>query len=218
MLPVDPLDELHSRYARIAQRPPLLLSADDRRSLRFFHTETALTADPGRRLEHRTIETRWLLTVFELTDFVKREGRWPRENNRDPRPPISDEEKRLAGWVRTHRRSVRNGESCTYQQQRPACIPGYTLDPHGDRWATQFAAYRQFVEHEHRAPREHITVLQERGDGQPERTDDEGERASANWAAKQRHKHRRGTLPPERTSALEDYRRSGGIWHWGPRQ
>lgn len=187
-MPVSPLDELLAEYAKRADSPPRWPRVDDRASLIYYREELAAIAALSDRAGSRSRVAVWIRTVRSLEEFVSREGRLPRENNRLPREQISTEEKQLAEWVRYQRRPATRADHCRYQSRRLESIPGFSWGPRDDQWNTQFTAFAQFVAGYHHAPRY--------------RSEDLAERASAAWAAKQRHLLRLGKLPKDRAEKL----------------
>jgi hypothetical protein len=173
------------------------MSIDQRRSVTFYLAEATLVAgiEVPPLTPARTIQ--WLRSLADLEVFLAREGRWPRENNRLERNAISQEERRLAVWVRTQRATANDGQLCEYQLRRLKCVPGFQQRPLDQRWDQNVLALQKFVADHRRAP--------------AIRSDDPVERRLAAFAAKQRIAYRRGTLVPTRKSSLERLE----FWTWG---
>ncbi|MHC5796487.1 helicase associated domain-containing protein [Lacisediminihabitans sp. FW035] len=194
---LTPLDQLREDFAALTRRPPNSMSIDQRRSVTFYLTEAALVA--GVKVPPltpaRTVQ--WLRALADLEVFLAREGRWPRENNRLERNAISEEERRLAVWVRTQRATANDEALCEYQLRRLECVPGFQQRPLDERWDKNVLVLQMFVTDYRRAP--------------AIRSDDPGERRLAAFAAKQRLAYRRRTLVPTRISSLERLE----FWTWG---
>jgi hypothetical protein len=194
-----PLEQLHAEYQELGRLDPAMLTADQRLSLRYFQAEIA--APEGARVIAVGTDrvSRWIRNLIDLEHFIRRERRWPRENNRLPATGFAPNEQLLASWVRTERRPATAPRRCTYQRRRLDCVAGYSLHPLDARWDTRLGAYRAFTITEHRAPRL--------------RSADPHERRAARWAAKQRLRYRQGNLPQRRISALDQL----PFWAWGQR-
>lgn len=194
----SPLDHLHAHHAKLAERPPVVLTEDQRRSLVYYRSELAFTA-PKPALPLSPVRVaRWFLRLGELEAFVQSEGRWPRQYNRTSIAPSTNETV-LATWVRTQRLAADRGRRCDYQTRRLACIPGFHRHPLDDAWIRNVIEYRQFTEAHSRAPRL--------------RSDDPAEKRAAAFAAKQRLAYRRGQLSRDRIATLEQLE----FWSWGSR-
>ena len=194
---LNALDRLRADYAALAQRPPAALTPDHRRSLLFYRGELALLAHGALPPQTPARVVRWLQSLAELEAFIAREKRWPRENRRLDRAAITNEERRLATWVRTQRTAADGGLRCEYQLRRLTCIPGFLLHPLDDHWYEHVIDFQHFTDTHRRAP-----LL---------RSDDPTERRLAGFAAKQRFAYRRGRLSPRRIGMLERLE----FWTWG---
>lgn len=194
---LNTLEQLHADYAAFAQRPLAALTADRRRSLLFYRSELALLAHSAPPPQTLARVVQWLLTLAELEAFIAREKRWPRENRRLDRAAITNEERRLAIWVRTQRTAADGGLRCDYQLRRLTSIPGFHLHPLDDQWSQHVIDHQHFTDTHQRAP-----LL---------RSDDLAERSLAAFGAKQRFVYRRGRLSPRRIEILE----SLDFWIWG---
>jgi len=142
----------------------------------------------------------WFAGLISLENFVALERRWPRENNRAEAAEFSDEEKRLATWVRTQRSAIDQGRRCDYQIKRLSFIAGFRHRPLQDRWNHRLLEFHHFTDTHHRAP-----LL---------RSTDFMERSLAAWAAKQRFAYRNRTLSCRRIETLQRL----SYWSWGPRR
>ena len=147
-----PLEELHTEYAQLQLQPPAALTAETRRSLTYYLTELA-TGDPASRGVVLDEAGAWVRDVFALEEFVGREGRMPRENRRLPPGEISTEEKTLAGFVWSQRRSFAAGRLCSYQMRRLLCIPAFSFHPLEDLWDAHLEAYLRFTNTRRDAPK-----------------------------------------------------------------
>lgn len=198
--PFNPLDQLRADFATLAHRQPTTLTQDQRRSVDFYWADLALLAHTEVP-PHTPIRVgQWLRTLTELEDFIARELRWPRENNRLNRNAISQEERRLSAWVRTQRAATAEGLRCDYQLRRLGCVEGYQQHPLDYRWHQNLVDLNSFTSARRRAPQL--------------RSDDPAERRLAGFAAKQRLAYRRGRLSPPQIAALERI----NFWTWGSRQ
>lgn len=194
---LNALDQLHADYSALALRPPAALTPDHRRSLLVYRGELALLARTPLPLQTPTRVIQWLQTLAELETFIAREERWPRENRRLDRAAITNEERRLAIWVRTQRTAADGGLRCDYQLRRLACVPGFHRHPLDDRWYQHVIDHQHFTDTHRRAPLV--------------RSDDATERSLAGFAAKQRLAFRRGRLSSRRIAVLERLE----FWTWG---
>lgn len=181
------LARLFQEYSTLAGQDRRRQTADQARSLQYFHDEMASSGD-GSAPRARTI--RWVYTVKSVDAFVTSAGHLPRENNRLPKLEIDPREQALADWIRYQRRPASRALHCEYQRRRLECLLGFSWDPLGDQWDAQFAQFTRFVGEFHRAPRY--------------RAEDATERTIAAWAAKQRHFLRSGTLPEDRVRKLRN--------------
>lgn len=186
----EDLQALHREYEQLEQRGSRL-NPDQRTSLRYYRAETS---GPDIKTPRRV--ARWTRELANLERFIASQ-RWPRENNRLHTAAVDPEERRLAEWVRTQRKAIRDGRRCTYQVRRLECLPGFTTNPLDDRWRRRLDSYAASLRSHHGPP--------------SSSSSDPDERALAAWAAKQRYLHRRGRLSPERARALE----SLSAWVWG---
>lgn len=195
-----PLDRLHAEYAELDRQEPSRLTPDQRRSLVYYRHELELKRRTPSDSPAPVRVAKWFAGLIALENFVALERRWPRENNRADAEEFSDEERRLAIWVRTQRSAIDQGRRCEYQIRRLACVEGFRLRPLQDRWNHQLLEFHRFTDLHHRAP-----LL---------RSIDFIERSLAAWAAKQRFAYRNGTLPRRRIETLGhlDY------WSWGPKR
>lgn len=187
------LHQLHNRYAALAAEDSRVFTDDKRRSVAYYLLDVNDRQDPAARDRPAV----WVRTVRLLHAFTVREGRLPRENNRLGRQEITDEERRLAEWVRYQRRPATRASHCDYQRRRLEAVPGFRWDPIGQAWMTNLEAYRVFTAARRRAP--------------SSRSLDAGERRLAVWAAKQRFHRKRGRLAAGRVAALNRL----PMWTWG---
>jgi len=200
MLMTEPnaLSTLHAEYAQLRRLGSDELTDDQARSLSYFVRELQLRdARPSDAAPVPDDITTWIQNVFALEDFVARVRRMPRENRRLQAGSISAEEKALTRFIRAQRRRFTEARLCTYQERRLAAIEGFSFHPNDDRWFEHFREYRKFTVENRRVPRY--------------RSDVDGERALAAWAAKQRLAYRQGRLPRERVTALNRV----AFWTWG---
>ena len=193
---LSPLDRLHADYAKLVERRTAVLTEDQRRSLILHAWELAArTQKPSPpRTPIRVVQ--WFLRLEELEDFVRAEGRWPRQNHRAANGTTT-QERTLATWVRTQRLAADQGRRCDYQMRRLAYFPGFHRHPLDDAWIRNVIAYRHFIETQKRAPRL--------------RSEDPPEKKLAAFAAKQRFAYRQGRLRPDRIATLERLE----VWTWG---
>lgn len=195
-----PLDRLRAECAKLDLRERSNLSADQRRSLIYFHFELDLNSCVANPSPASVRVVQWFAVLNSLENFIAREGRWPRENNRAEKDEISEEERRLASWVRTQRSAIDQGRRCGYQINRLACLEGFHHRPLQDRWNHHLHDFRRFTDTHHRAPSVRSTdVLEQR---------------LAAWAAKQRFAYRNGALSFIRIETLERL----NCWTWGPQR
>jgi hypothetical protein len=195
-----PVDRLRTEYTELDLRQRSNLSADQRRSLIYFHYELDLNSRVPNPSPAPVRVVQWFAALNFLENFIAREGRWPRENNRAERDEISEEERRLAIWVRSQRSAIDHGRRCEYQIKRLACIQGFHHHPLQDRWNHHLHDFRRFTDTHHRAP--------------SVRSTDVLEQKLAEWAAKQRFAYRDGTLSHSRIETLERL----SYWTWGPKR
>jgi superfamily II DNA or RNA helicase len=161
-----------SQYARAA--------LDDDRVLR-------LEAIPGWTWDPRADQ--WEDGYARLEAFVAREG--------SARVPAKRVEAgyRLGAWV-TKQRANRSRLAAD-RIKRLETLPGWSWDPHGDRWNDAFAKLRSFISREGNAdvPKEHV----------------EGDFLLGRWVAFQRHRYGQSKLAADRVRLLE----SIPEWTWG---
>lgn len=195
-----PLDRLHAEYAELDRQDPSRLTPDQRRSLIYYHYELELKLRTPSDSPAPVHVANWFAGLISLENFVALERRWPRENNRAEAAEFSDEEKRLATWVRTQRSAIDQGRRCDYQIKRLSFIAGFRHRPLQDRWNHRLLEFHHFTDTHHRAP-----LL---------RSTDFMERSLAAWAAKQRFAYRNRTLSCRRIETLQRL----SYWSWGPRR
>jgi hypothetical protein len=197
MRPSRQLVDLLERHAELATRDRKLLSEDQRLSLRFYQAELAALDGTGVSSPSDRVSV-WIRNVTAVEEFVAANGDLPRVNRRRPSVEIDPEIRRLEQWLNHETRPSTISVRCGYQLDRLAVTPGFSAHRLDDRWREQYEAYERFLA-SHPGP----PVL---------RSDDSGERALANWAAKQRQHRRNGSLPEDRVAALDGLR----IWAWSP--
>lgn len=193
-----PLDRLRAEYAELDRQKRSRLTPDQRRSLIYYSHELELESGVPSDCPAPLRVAKWFAGLIALENFVALERRWPRENNRADAAEFSDEERRLATWVRTQRSAIDQGRRCEYQIRRLVCVEGFRLRPLQDRWNQQLLEFHRFTDTHHRAP-----LL---------RSTDFMERRLAAWAAKQRFAYRNGALARRRIETLERL----SYWSWGP--
>ena len=192
-----PLDRLLADYAGLDRYKKSRLTPDQRQSLVYYHLELDLKNWTQREPSSSVRATQWFADLIALETFLVLERRWPRQNNRADREEFTEEEWRLAIWVRTQRIAIDQGRRCDYQIRRLDCVEGFQQHPLEDRWNRRLHEYRRFTLVHKRAP-----LL---------RSDDLGERSLAAWAAKQRLAYRSGTLARHRVDAATHLKH----WTWG---
>jgi len=193
------VQELRDEFAHLQQHVPVRLTSDQRTSMRYFILDLAMDTNPLAHADARDRPAIWTRTLHRLEDFVDRNGRLPRENNRLGHDDIPKEERELATWIRTQRRAALDGSPCSYRLRRLACLPGYSEHPLVDGWSLQLTEYRNFISLHKDVPKV--------------RSADPAERRAARWAAKQRHAYWRHRLPQGRVDVLANL----DFWTWGRR-
>lgn len=188
------MHDLRSLIAHYTDGLPNKPNPDDIRSARYAAVEAVLRAGvvPTERSIHII---NWVHRARELDSFVTVQGRHPRENNRAGAGVIPRSESALHEWVRDQRRPNTHKRT-TFQRLRLELIPGFSWAPHEDAWQVQLKRYHAFVDLNGCAPRA--------------RSADAAERALADWAARQRHRHRNNRL----SSGQEEALLSLPIWTW----
>jgi superfamily II DNA or RNA helicase len=169
------------------------------RTQRDRHAKGTLEPDRERRLQEQPGWTwdpfiaMWEEGFSHLLRFVDQHGH--------ARVPTSFTVKGypLGGWVATQRNFRTNGKLDADRQQRLSNLPGWAWDARADQWEEGFSHLLHYVdEHGHARVVGSYVV--------------DGYRLGA-WVAKQRHKHAKGTLDPERERRLQALPR----WTWNTR-
>lgn len=135
-------------------------------------------------------DDKWERGFAELLKFVAEHG------HADAPGAYKLGEYRLGGWVQTQRLAFDEGTLDPERKRRLEEVPGWTWDPHADRWERAFALLVQYVEAngDARVPDSY-------------RVDDFGLGA---WVGIQRGAHRKSKLAPERVRKLENL--PGWVW------
>jgi hypothetical protein len=183
-------DETRSRLiARLQQlvgSEPRTLTRDLKTSLECWKIEQRLRSNSPEDTSSSRRLNDWVSTLLDVESFVNTHGVLPRENNRKAQEA---EETRLAFWLRYQRRRGAVGELCSYQRLSLGALEGFRWAPADDVWNAHFDAYLRFLGRKQRAPRY--------------RVDEPEERQLAAWAAKQRHRAKRGHLDETRIERLD---------------
>jgi hypothetical protein len=185
-----------SKFGPLAQGPLRTLNDDERRAVAFLEAERRIRRHESQRDEDIKLTNvdRWVAGARRLEVLISRLGRFPRQNRRLPRAAISDEERTSANWVRYQRRWW--GTLCNYQRNWLESIPGFLLDPVGERADAQVENYTRVATRVGRAPK---------------RTSDERDEVrAAQWQAKQKMLYREGKLPKHRVDELSKLPH----WRW----
>ena len=193
MASTNTLAKLRSEYERIAKQDPDTWSEDERTSVNYYRADIAAGGDAlGSAIPHAVRQ--WTANMWALDAYFVNHGAFPRPAHLHRENNEPTELRHLITWVETQRRATRADRRCTYQRRRLETVPGYTELSHDGVWMAHFETYRQFINTNPGAPRY--------------RSKDAGERAIANWAAKQRAAARKGTILEERAEQLRTLR----IW------
>lgn len=185
-----------SKFGELAERPFRTLNNDERQSVAFLEAERRIRRHDSQRNEivKLTSMERWMAAALHLEVLTSRLGRFPRQNSRLPCAAISSEERTSANWVLYQRR--RWGTLCSYQKHWLESIPGFFLDPIGERADAQVENYTRVANRVVRAP--------------TRTSDDKEEVRAARWATKQRMLNRQGKLPKYRVDELSKLK----YWWW----
>jgi superfamily II DNA or RNA helicase len=162
------------------------------------HNEEALDAERRRRLEElpgwtwNAIADHWEEGFCRLLKYVEHHG-----DARVPRSYVIDG-CNLGAWVTGQRSSYTKGRLDAERQRRLEALPGWTWDPHADRWEEGFRQLSLYVG-QHGDPRvpDSYSV-----DSFP----------LAQWVRRQRNFNANGRLSAERRSRLEEL----PGWTWDP--
>lgn len=133
----------------------------------------------------------WEAVFAYLVEYVRMRG-----NARVPRPYRVDDIN-LGWWVSTQRQQFVKGALEDDRRQRLESLPGWTWDPHADKWEKGFAHLAEYV-------RMHGTARSPRGELSKDFPLDR-------WVSRQRVAHTNGQLRDDRAERLESL--SG--WAWG---
>ena len=182
------LDELRRELGRRAGRPRLPTK---------IHTDipAKIGADFARAFDVRLVEqttTSWEFWFGLLEQFVERNGH--------PNVPQSRAVNgfKLGHWVSNQRSFRDKGRLDTDRERRLEDLPGWTWDPHADKWEEGFSRLLEYVEYHGNA----LVSLSYTSDGY----------RLGRWAAKQRDHYAAGTLDADRKRRLQKV--TG--WEWDP--
>lgn len=193
----DYLRALHSQYRALAATEARHLTADQTRSLTYFHLDVALRGQPWAARQARDRVTAWIGRAHAVDRFIEEHHRVPRRNSRRPDHSSADGEFQLAVWLEDQRRPTARARQSAYQRLRLDAYPGLDTRSRDERWRDALDSYADFLKTNGRAP--------------SARSADRLEASLALWATAQRRAHRHGRISAERTAALSALR----IWTWG---
>ena len=163
------------------------------------HTRSRLDADHQRRLQDLPGWTwdpyadKWEQGYSRLRDYVERHG-----DSRVPQSYTVDGYK-LGTWVDIQRRTFGKGLLDADREHRLQELPGWTWDPHADKWEQGYSRLQDYVKHhgDARVPQSYTV------DGYKLGT----------WVDMQRANQAKGTLDADREHRLQDL--TG--WTWNPK-